>query len=83
LGDLKVSEFQNKIDYYLIYLKQNKKSQMEKIILTLGLVALLSGAAYLLNEKPADVKLAGINSEVVELFTWWKAANGKKYGSLD
>jgi hypothetical protein len=56
---------------------------MEKIILTLGLVALLSGAAYLLNEKPADVKLAGIDSEVVELFTWWKAANGKKYGSLD
>jgi len=56
---------------------------MEKIILTLGLVALLSGAAYLLNEKPADVKLAGIDSEVVGLFTWWKAANGKKYGSLD
>lgn len=58
---------------------------MQKLLLALGVAALLAGTVYLMNE-PSVPKVASsdaIEPQVYDLYGDWKKKYGKKYSSAD
>ena len=58
---------------------------MEKIVLAMGLVALLGGSLYLMNEETQVVqpRLGGVEPQVYDLYGEWKVKYNKKFSSPD
>ena len=57
---------------------------MEKVLLALGVAALLGATIYMLHHKPTEAVEAGaIPPQVYDLYIDWKKSNNKKYATPD